>query len=414
MAWNAPSEVSPVRPCFAAMESYSSCAGQSRAIRGQCIRATGQGTHVERVIVIMAGGAGQRFWPLSREHHPKQLLRLADPERSLLEQAVDRAAALVARERIFVVTGRHLVDPIRQARTGLAPEHVIGEPCKRNTAGCLVYATADILAQLDQEPDTLTMGVLTADQRVQDIEVFLGTANAAFSAAEGNDALVTIGIQPSRPETGYGYIETDTLAGPIHGASLHYPVYPVLRFHEKPDAETAGRYVARDGFYWNSGMFFWRVSVFLDELGHTDPAHVRTLHAIHRALRRGDQRTADAEFATLPDRSIDYALLEGARRVLVTLGRFAWDDVGSWDALARSLPSDAHGNVSMGDPVIIDSRESIVINGPGAGRMAVAVLGVRDLVVVVSEDGVVVVPKDQAQRVREVVQELHRRGATQV
>jgi mannose-1-phosphate guanylyltransferase len=369
---------------------------------------------MQRVIVIMAGGAGQRFWPLSRERHPKQLLRLADPQRSLIEQAVDRAAALVGLEHVFVVTGRHLVAPILAAGTGLRPDQVIGEPCKRNTAGCLVYAAAVVLTQLALPAEAITMGVLTADQRIQDPEIFHGTIAAALAAAERHEALVTVGIQPSRPETGYGYIETGANALPVAGAAGRFPVYPVLRFHEKPDAETAGRYVAQDGFYWNSGMFFWRLNVFLAELTHANPLFARACHDLEGALRRGDQSAADEIFARLPDKSIDYALLEGARHVLVARGRFAWDDLGAWDALERSLAADGRGNVLVGDPVVIDSQNSIVVNGPGAPRMAVAVLGVRDLVVVVSEDGVLVVPKSQAQRVKEVVEELRRRQATQL
>jgi mannose-1-phosphate guanylyltransferase len=369
---------------------------------------------VQRVIVIMAGGSGQRFWPLSREEHPKQLLCLADPQRSLLQQAVDRAAELVGLEHVFVVTGRHLVPAIVAGGTGLAPDQVIGEPCKRNTAGCLVYGAAVLLARLALPAEEISMGVLTADQRIQDPEVFHGTLAAAFAAAERHEALVTVGIQPSRPETGYGYIETNANALPVAGAAGRFPVYPVLRFHEKPNAETARRYVAQDGFYWNSGMFFWRLSVFLAELTHANPLYARACRDLESALRRGDGRSADEIFARLPDKSIDYALLEDARHVLVARGRFAWDDLGAWDALERSLPADARGNVLVGAPVVIDSQNSIVVNGPGAARMAVAVVGVRDLAVIVSADGVLVVPKSQAQHVKEVVEELRRRGATQV
>ena len=174
---------------------------------------------MQRVMVIMAGGSGQRFWPLSRERHPKQLLCLADPQRSLLEQAVERATALVGIEHVFVVTGRHLVTPILAAGTGLTPDQVIGEPCKRNTAGCLVYAAAVVLTRLAVPPETITMGVLTADQRIQDPEVFHDTITAALAAAERHEALVTVGIQPSRPETGYGYIETGANALPVAGAA---------------------------------------------------------------------------------------------------------------------------------------------------------------------------------------------------
>ncbi len=369
---------------------------------------------MQRVVVIMAGGAGQRFWPLSREQRPKQLLPLADPRRSLLEQAVERGVALVGADHVFVVTSRGLVQPILDAGIGLAPDHVLGEPCRRNTAGCLVFAAAAILDRLRLDPASVSMGVLTADQRIQDEESFRGTVLAAFEAAERHGALVTVGIQPTRPETGYGYIETGTSPQPVAGAAGRCPVYPVVRFHEKPDAETARQYLARGGFYWNSGMFFWLLSVFLEELRHASPPHARAVQELAAALARGDQAAADAVFAGLPDRSIDYALMESARRVLMAPGRFVWDDLGSWDALERSLPVDRRGNVAVGDPILVDTRGSIVVNGPGGRRMAVAVVGVRNLVVVVSEDGVLVVPKSKAQRVKEVVEELRRRGAAQV
>ncbi|MBN2449636.1 MAG: mannose-1-phosphate guanylyltransferase [Lentisphaeria bacterium] len=362
----------------------------------------------------MAGGSGQRFWPLSRTSRPKQLLNLASPDRSLLAQAVDRATALVDPRDVTIATARHLVEPIREASLGIPPENVIGEPCKRNTAGCLVYAAASILATTGAAAEDILMGILTADHRIIDEAAFQGTVSAAFEAAAGHPALVTVGIQPTRPETGYGYIETGDRAEPIQGAGTGFPIFRVLRFHEKPDAESAAQYCERGGFYWNSGMFFWRLSSFLGEFEHAEPQFGRACLRLADALRAGDNETADRVFQALPDRSIDYALMENARHVLMARGRFRWDDVGAWDALERSLPRDSHGNVQVGDPVLLDAANCVVVNAPGADAMAVGVIGVRDLIVVVSRDGVLVVPKDQAQRVRDVVEELGRRGAPQV
>lgn len=369
---------------------------------------------MHRVIVIMAGGAGQRFWPLSRTAHPKQLLRLASPDRSLLEQAVKRAADLVPAGNVYIVTGRHLVEPIQDADTGIPAENVIGEPCKRNTAGCLVYAAAFILARLDMDAGHVVMGVLTADHRIFDEQAFASTVRAAFDAAEHHDALVTVGIQPTRPETGYGYIETGAKAEPVSGVAGKCPVYPVLCFHEKPDAQTAEKYMLADGYYWNSGMFFWRLDAFVREFDHVNPAFARTCRQLTEALQAGEDDEASALFAALPDKSIDYALMEDARHVLVARGRFRWDDLGAWDSLERSLPADAWENVVVGDPVVVDSQNCIVYNAPGAERMAVGVVGLRDMVVVVSEDAVLVVPKDQAQRVKAVVEALRQRGASQI
>ncbi|HRU07267.1 MAG TPA: mannose-1-phosphate guanylyltransferase [Candidatus Brocadiia bacterium] len=357
-----------------------------------------------RFAVIMAGGAGERFWPLSRQDRPKQLLRLADPNQTLLEQAVRRVAPLIPAERVFVVTGRALREPIRKAGLPLPPENVVAEPCKRNTAGCLVYAAAWALARLGGEADGLTMAVLTADHRIGGDERFARTVGAALEAAEREEALVTIGVRPSRPETGYGYIEAEG-----EGA-----VRPVKRFLEKPDAERAREFAASGRHFWNSGMFFWRVGVFLRELGRARPAHAEAARRMAEALKRGDEAGAAAIFERLEDISIDYALMEKARRVLMARADFEWDDVGAWDALERAMPLDKAGNAAVGGPALVDCRGCVVCNAAGPEKMAVAALGVEGLVVVVCEDAVLVAPKARAQEVKKVVALLKERGARQV
>jgi len=367
-----------------------------------------------RIAVIMAGGVGERFWPLSRRHRPKQLLNLTSPTSSLLAESVARITPLIPAENVFVVTGRHLQPVIREAEVGIPAENVVAEPCKRNTAGCLVYAAAVALARYPVDADRISMAVVTADHLIADRNKFLGTVSAALQAAESQDALVTIGIQPTRPETGYGYIEIPEQAQPAPGGSADFPVYPVRRFCEKPDASTARRFVETGRFLWNSGMFFWRISSFVAEFEQVNPEIAAAARGIRAALESGDQAGAERVFETLPDISIDYALMEQARRVLVAPGAFPWDDVGAWDALDRTFPRDARGNVAVGDPVLIDSRNCIVYNDPGAERTAVAVVGASDMVVVVTEDGVVVAPKARAQEVRAAVTQLRERGAAQL
>lgn len=364
-----------------------------------------------QIAVIMAGGAGERFWPLSRRQRPKQLLHLGERDRSLLAATVARVAPEIPPERILVVTGRHLVRPIRDAGTGLPPENIIAEPCKRNTAGCLIYAAAVALARFHTQPESLVMSVLTADHQVGDGPGFLQTLRAAQAAAVREPALVTIGIRPERPETGYGYIEIPDGAAPRPGSDSDCPVFPVGRFREKPDLATAREFLAASRFLWNSGMFFWRVRTFLDELRQARPDMADSAARLVAAMAEGDRETAARCFEELPAISVDCALMEGARQVLVVPARFEWDDVGAWDALDRTYPHDGDGNVALGEPVLIDSSNCIVVNEPGAEAVAVAVVGASDLVVVVTEDGVLVVPKKRAQSVRAAVKALRDAGS---
>ncbi len=360
------------------------------------------------VAVIMAGGSGQRFWPVSRHNHPKQLLRLTSPDRSLLQEAIDRLAGLIPPERVYVITAPHLVEPIRQAGVGLPDENVIAEPCKRNTAGCLVYAAAFLVAKYKVAPRDITMAVVTADHQIPDRELFLKRVEVALDAADNLDGLVTIGIKPTRIETGYGYIELPENAEPVHGHESGQPVYRAKQFLEKPSRAEAERYVESGRYLWNSGMFFWRVSSFLAEFERARPVFAETFHRLAEAFRKQDFTAAEASFRELPDISIDYALLENAREVFVAPGRFQWDDVGAWDALARTLPNDARGNVSFGEPILVESEDCIVYNAPGGERMAVAVVGCKNLIVVTTGDGILVVPRDRAQDVKKAVAALEK------
>lgn len=370
---------------------------------------------IRKVAVIMAGGSGERFWPLSRERHPKQLLRLTRPDMSLLQEAVDRLGGVVDPSDIHVVTGRHLREAIlSEGGLGIPAENVLAEPCKRNTAGCLCYAAA-VLAEryAEIDPGLLAMAVLTADHCIGDADGFRRCVTAALGAAVAHRALATVGIRPTRAETGYGYIEYRS-AEPLPGGEPGMPVFPVVRFLEKPDLELAERFVRSGNFLWNSGMFFWSLETFLGELGHAQPEMRETVDTMRRAIREGDGPSLDAAFAGLPSISIDYALMEAARDVLVIPAAFPWDDIGAWDALERTFELDAGGNATYGDPVVIDTAGSIVYNGSKGRRMAVATVGLRDLVVVVSDDAVLVVPKSRAQDVKQVVAKLRERGADQL
>lgn len=368
----------------------------------------------KRIAVIMAGGAGERFWPLSRRSRPKQLLKLTNPDQSLLSETVDRLTPIIEPERIFVATGRHLEQAILDADLPIPSDNVLAEPCKRNTAGCLCFVAANVLARFGDDAEDVALAVVTADHEIRDVKGFQRTIETALTAAETSDALVTIGIRPSRPETGYGYIEMVVDDGPVVGSTDENAVFPVVRFVEKPDSESVRRFLATGHYLWNSGMFFWRLGVFMDELKAAQPQAEEVVRRMAKALKAEDQKTVDELFATLPNISVDYALMERASRVLVAPGDFAWDDVGAWDALDRNFPQDDNGNVAIGDPVLVDVENSIVYNAPGAERFAVGIVGVRDLVVVIDEDGILVVPKARAQEVKTVVQQLKSRGSAKV
>jgi mannose-1-phosphate guanylyltransferase len=379
----------------------------------------------KRVAIVMAGGSGERFWPLSRQRRPKQLLRLCSETETMLGEAVTRLAPLIPPEDIYVATSRHLVDPIRDAGVGVPGANVIAEPCKRNTSGCLAYAAAHLLAKhasADAEIASrdfqrqLAMAIVTADHTIGNPDAFRQTVKATLDAAEREHALAVIGIVPTRPETGYGYIQIPEGSIPVAGLSGDIEVHTVTAFHEKPSQERAEEFIATGRYFWNAGMFFWNVADLMAELEAARPQLAQAVIAMAGALRANDPEAVDRIFATLEDISIDYALMEHARKVLVARAAFAWDDVGAWPALDRTYPHDADGNVLVGNPAAVQCKNCIVYNDAAAsGRdIAVAVVGAEDLVVVVAEDAVLVIPKDRAQDVKHAVAELRRRNANQL
>lgn len=362
-----------------------------------------------RFAVIMAGGSGERFWPMSRAARPKQLLNLTDPDRSMLAEAVERLVPLIPRERIYVVTSRALLAPIAAAGLGLPEGNLVGEPCKRNTTGAIAWITAYILAQHPGlSAEQVSLAIVTADHRIGAPEQFLGMVAAALEAAEAEEALVVCGIPPDAPETGFGYIQA---AAPL---AARPGVARVHAFHEKPNRERAEDFLAAGHYFWNSGMFFWKVSALLAELDHARPAVSEAIRGIQRDLVANDTAGAEALFAGLEDISIDYALMEHARNVLMVQGNFPWADVGSWSSIAPVLAKDPQDNAVHGDAVLHDCEDCIVYNDADAQGMTVGVAGASGLVVVVTPDAVLVVPKDRAQDVRHLVSQLKLRGAPQV
>ncbi len=342
--------------------------------------------------VLLSGGSGTRLWPLSREAYPKQFLALAGDE-TMLQATWSRVAGISDLAPIVVANEEHRFLVAEQLRQIGAPTpSIILEPVGRNTAPAIAAAALQALADHD---DPLLL-VLPSDHVVRNAAAFAKAVRAAIPAAE-NGALVTFGIVPTTPETGFGYIHAEDAGDTVDG------VRRVARFVEKPDAETALNYLAMGGYYWNSGMFLFRASRYLEELQHHRPdilAATRT--ALEAAQRDGDFIRLDRDaFAACPADSIDYAVMEKTDAAMVLPVDIGWSDLGSWAALWDVATRDTDGNATLGDVIAIDSRNSYV-----HARRLVALVGVDDLVVVETDDAVLVARKDRVQQVKDVVTRL--------
>lgn len=340
--------------------------------------------------VILAGGRGERFWPQSRGKRPKQLLALTGGK-SMLEETIARVEPLAPPANQWIVTGKGLVAAIK--RLGVASAHLVGEPVGRNTAPAIALAAAEI-AKAD--PGAV-MVVLPSDHAIKDVPAFRETLRAAAELA-GRDYLVTIGIAPDRPETGYGYIERGDVL-----PSRDIPCFAVKSFREKPDRTAAERFVKSGYFYWNAGIFAWRAETILHQIELLMPDLWRRLGEWQQQGGLAAGPKAFAAFYRGVDKvSIDYGVMEKADRVAVVRGDFGWDDLGSWEAIERFHPADAAGNVAIGEAVAVDCAGTISV----CDRGLVAALGVRDLIIVRSGDAVLVCPRSRAQDVRAVLERL--------
>ncbi|MDX8391939.1 MAG: mannose-1-phosphate guanylyltransferase/mannose-6-phosphate isomerase [Mariprofundaceae bacterium] len=347
--------------------------------------------------VVLAGGSGSRLWPLSRRQLPKQFLKL-DGDSSLLEATIARLQPLVGKDDVWVVTGE--VHASGEAYTELAAYNQILEPVGRNTAPAIALAAALLMDETDDDP---VMVVLPADHIIKKPEAFRAVLEQAVEVANSGK-LVTFGIKPDRPDTGFGYIETDQAA-----SADSAPALPVKRFTEKPDLETAGLFLAQGNYYWNSGMFVWRASVILDEIRTWIPELDAVLQKMRTAWQGGEpwQQVVRNGFADMPDISIDYGVLEHSQRVSLIPCDIAWSDVGSWDAVYEISNADDNGNVLDGDVIAIDCVDSLL---RGKGRLLAAV-GLKDIIVVETADAVLLAKRGDSQRVREIVDQLKARGS---
>ncbi|MCX7846562.1 MAG: sugar phosphate nucleotidyltransferase [bacterium] len=346
-------------------------------------------------VCIMAGGKGERFWPASRAARPKQLLPIAS-QHSLIAETVQRNLHLVPGEHIYVVTTQDQAPDIQRELPVLPPANIIAEPFGKNTTPCIALITALVAAH---SPD-IVLAVVPADHVIPDAARYAQTLRDAATVAAHERAILTIGIAPRSPETGYGYIlASDGL--PTHTATAFSRVE---QFIEKPPLPRAEELIATGRAFWNAGMFVFRVADMLAAFQQFLPETHSAVQHLIRSVGTPDEHTAvTALYATAPAISIDYAVMEKARNVIVAHGLFAWDDVGSWAAVADHWPHDAAGNAVRGEVLLIDSTGCVVQNdGPGI----TAVLGLHDLVVVRTSDAVLVCPKTRAQDVKQIVQRL--------
>lgn len=352
--------------------------------------------------VIMAGGGGTRFWPLSRQKTPKQLLNLSGQE-LMVNEAVDRMATVIGKGNIFIVTSDTQAAAMLEATEGrVFPGNILAEPAARNTAACIGYAALEIVKRYGDG----VMIITPADHYIENVPALTDIFRLALNTAEEQDKLVTIGLKPTFPATGYGYIKYDK------GAPGD--VKRVLEFREKPDEQTARAYVDSGEYAWNSGMFIWKASLILEKLRQNTPDIYEALREIGEAYNSPDgQAVLHRVYPTIRKISIDYAVMEPCAAqgdVLVIPGDCGWNDVGSWDMMDILHTPDAQGNVLLGDVMGINVRDTVIYS---SGRTVTAV-DVENLVIVETPDAVMVCTKERAQNVKKIVDALNAAGRAEL
>lgn len=339
-------------------------------------------------VCIMAGGSGERFWPMSRQRTPKHLLKLFG-DRTLLEDTVRRFDGVVPRGNIFVLTNSAQIESSRAALPFLRPEQIVAEPAKRDTAPAAALATGLVRAR---NPDAV-MALLPADALIKNHGRLAEQMAAALARAATTTALLTFAIKPSYASPGFGYLE---MGDEISRSATGGVIRRVKRFVEKPDLATAERYVASGDYAWNAGMFIWKVDAFLQEVDQ----HAPELGRFVREFPAGDPTAyLAAKFPTLPKISVDYAIMEKAKDVETILAEYDWDDVGMWTSLPAHLPTDAANNAHRGEMLGVNAQNNIVISN---GRV-IALVGVKDLVVVETADAVLVCHRDAVQDIKKLI-----------
>jgi len=353
----------------------------------------------DRYIVIMAGGRGERFWPISRERKPKQLITLLG-SRSFLQQTVDRVKPVVPLENILIITNAVQAAAVRKQLSELPKHNIIGEPCGRDTCAAVALGAALV----GSRSENAVMAVLPADHVISDEAKFRSVLLDSMRLAKRGTALVTIGIKPHEPATGYGYIQTGAKLRSTLAKSLKSTFFSAKKFVEKPNLATAKRYIKNGNYRWNAGMFIWSYETISNELQRQRPE----LFAVAdrwRSVRSQAKLSAAlaSDYPGLEKISVDYAIMENARNIVCADGVFGWDDLGSWPSLARHLRADKAGNSSVADLVQVDSADNIIFDARNHNRTPITLVGVTDTIVVQTDDATMVALKSESQKVKQLV-----------
>jgi len=345
--------------------------------------------------VILAGGSGTRLWPLSRQQLPKQFLNL-DGDESLLEATISRLSPLVEKDDVWVISNE--AHASGEAYAILQDLHTVLEPCGRNTAPAIALAAALLMETTKEDPMML---VLPADHLIRDVPAFHKVLNIAIDAAK-QGSLVTFGIKPEHPETGFGYIQTNA-------EQLSDGVHAVKRFVEKPDAKTAQAYLDSGDYYWNSGMFVWRASTLLEEVQKHLPEVSKVLESMQQGWKQGDpwQEVVRHQFDVMPDVSIDYGVMEKSERVALVPCDIAWSDVGSWDAVYDISQKDATGNALEGDVIQVGCKNTLL----RSQTRLIAAAGLEDVIAIETPDAILLLRRGESQYVRDLVGKMKERGS---
>jgi mannose-1-phosphate guanylyltransferase len=357
-----------------------------------------------RFVIIMAGGRGERFWPLSREKMPKQLLSLLGKQ-SFLQEAVARVLPLVPAKNIFVITNEAQLPEVRKQLPKIPRANLIAEPMGRDTCAAVTLGAALVGARSTMG----VMAVLPADHVIPDAKKFQQILNDAFDLASRGQAIVTIGIKPTEPATGYGYIRIgNELPAPDGVKKYKTTFYKAEQFVEKPDFQRALDYVNSRQYRWNAGMFVWSFITVTNGLEKHQPKMFAACQRWFKVAANPAKlaKVLSKDYPTIKRVSVDYALMEHAQNVICADGDFEWDDLGAWNALARHLKADAEGNCAVADFIHVDAARNIIFDARTKNRTPIAVVGLRDSILVQTDDAVLLAHKSQAQKVKEMVKKL--------
>jgi len=357
----------------------------------------------DRFVIIMAGGSGERFWPVSRKATPKQLIKILG-DKSFLQEAVERCLPIVPLKNIFIITNKVQAPEVAKQLPKLPKGNIVAEPIGRDTCAAVTLGAALVGAR----STTGTMAVLPADHVIPDEKRFQRVLEHSFDLAARGQAIVTIGIKPNEPATGYGYIKVgDKLPKAKKAKPVSTKFFKVDQFKEKPNLETALEYVNSGQYRWNAGMFIWNFVTVTEALQKHQPEMFQACQRWFQAAVKGKlDGVLKREYPKIKKISIDFALMEKAQNVVVADGTFKWDDLGAWNAIARHVKQDREGNAAIADFIHVDAARNIIFDGRTKNQTPIAVVGLRDSILVLTDDAVMLAHKTQSQKIKQMVAKL--------